>query len=73
MRITHVTGDGGTDLTAGDSVLVEPPNSDPDLEDDVVRVVWADDTGRSATVTTLTGPDAERPETLSRRRPPFAP
>ncbi|MEF8819384.1 MAG: type IV pilin N-terminal domain-containing protein [Haloferacaceae archaeon] len=50
-------GDGGDDVSAGDSVLVEPPNSDPELDDDTVRVVYEDDTGGSATLATWEGLD----------------
>lgn len=44
LRVTHA---------AGDSV----PNDDPDV-DDVVRVVWEDETGASATLARWTGPNA---------------
>jgi flagellin-like protein len=51
-------GDDGSEVRAGDSVLVEPPNPDPDVGDDVVRVVWVDETGGSATLARWAGPDA---------------
>jgi len=52
-------GDDGDEVWAGDSVLVEPPNADPDVDgDDVVRAVWVDETGGSATLATWAGPDA---------------
>jgi flagellin-like protein len=47
-------GDDGGSVGAGDSVLVEPPNDDPDVDDDVVRVVWESD-GETATLATWRG------------------
>lgn len=45
-------------MAAGDSVLVEPPNIDPDIDDnDAVRVAWVDGTGGSATVAPWEGAD----------------
>lgn len=35
-------GDGGDDVEAQDSVVVEPPDSNPDIEDDTFRLVWDD-------------------------------
>jgi hypothetical protein len=51
-------GDDGREVAAGDSVLVEPPNIDPDIDDnDAVRVAWVDGTGGSATVAPWEGAD----------------
>jgi FlaG/FlaF family flagellin (archaellin) len=49
-------GDGGDEVVAGDSILVEPPNGDPEIEDDSYRVVWRSQ-GQSATLGTWRGPD----------------
>jgi len=49
-------GDDGNAVGAGDSVLVEPPNDDPGV-DDVVRVVWESE-GETATLATWRGADA---------------
>ncbi len=53
-------GDGGDDVVAGDSVLVEPPNGPPlsltEIEDKTFQVVWASG-GQSAVLATWSGPN----------------
>jgi flagellin-like protein len=51
-------GAAGDGVSAGDSVLVEPPNGDPELEDKTVRVVWDDGTGRSTVLARWRGSEA---------------
>jgi FlaG/FlaF family flagellin (archaellin) len=48
--------DFGDEVGAGDSVLVEPPDSDPELEDKTFTLVWEYD-GESTTLTTWDGED----------------
>jgi flagellin-like protein len=50
-------GPRGSTVASGDSVLVEPPNGDPELEDKTFRVVWDDGTS-SATLAVWRGRDA---------------
>lgn len=47
-------GDGGDNVESGDEVVVEPPNTDPELEDKVFRLVW-DDGEQSAVVSDWRG------------------
>ncbi|ESS06252.1 MAG: archaeal flagellin N-terminal-like domain protein [uncultured archaeon A07HB70] len=51
-------GFAGDEVSAGGSVLVEPPDADPELENKTVQVVWDDGTGRSAVLARWRGPEA---------------
>ena len=50
-------GFSGGRVEASDSVLVEPPNGDPEIEDKTFQVVWSSN-GQSAVLSTWSGPSA---------------
>ena len=43
-------------VSGGDSVLIEPPNASPELEDKTIDIIWQSD-GNSATLDTFRGED----------------